>query len=143
MPPSKGTLISSLVISFLLGVGSTFAALRLYSVFLIPAGFYEPALSSSEYDFRLLRLDTSSIAHSVYWVYESRIAFFQSESGLVAQTVYTKVTIDCSNLKTTILEQRAFDKEGLFLARNTSIIHPTSGSVAATLAMIEACIDVF
>lgn len=139
MTHSKGTLISSLVISFSLGVGSTLAAHRLYSTALKPAGFYTHALSNSGFDFRLLHMHSRDKTH-VYWVYENRPTLFQSESGLMAKTLYSKVTIDCSNFQTTILEQRAFDHDGLFLARNKAIVQNTSGSIAANLAMIEACI---
>lgn len=140
MPSSRSKLIASYIISFLLGVGSAIFAERIFSLMMIPSGQYVHALSQAGFEYRLLRISESNGIHE-FWVHEKRPALFQSESGLLSEVLYSKVLIDCREFASIIVEQRAFTKDGNYLAQNDSIVQHTSSSVAANLAMIEACIS--
>lgn len=106
---SSRNLIGGLVLSFLLGIGFAQTAVKALLRDHIPEGVYAPIVMTNGVSFQV-NLDQIDFDGKTLttWIREDDAAWFKTDLGTNAQTIFVKVTVDCPNKKIAMLEERAF-----------------------------------
>ena len=130
MITGKSKLISSWIISFLLGVACTISYKHVQSKLLTPIGTFSSVKNYGGIEYRVLEVSNNLHTHE-YWIFEKANR----------HVVYSNIKVDCQDLRSDLVEQRIFSERGLFIESTNVVKDHLDYIIPVNLALAEACIN--